>query len=143
MYPRQTIYRMMKDEDRPGVGKLWDATDIPKFPTSFPEIVAERDGKIIGFVATRYNQDCVLVEPMICPNFRVYVGLWFALEEEMKKAGVQTYSFRVEPHRIVYEKALWGAEARGIIKSLGYYGGFSWFQRSTNGRRLCGSSRTL
>ena len=121
--------------------KLWDATDIPKFPTSFPEIVAARDKEIIGFVATHHNPDCVLVEPMICPNIRVYVRLWFALEEVLKKAGVLTYSFRVEPHRVVYEKALWGAEARGIIKHLGYYKGYTWFQRSTNGRRLCGSSR--
>ncbi|KKL49571.1 hypothetical protein LCGC14_2314160, partial [marine sediment metagenome] len=126
--------------DREQVEKLWDATDIPKFPTSYPEIVAERNGEIIGFVAVRYDKSGVLIEPMLCPNIRVYVGLWFALEEVLKKAGVKSYCFRVEPHRVVYEKALWGAEARGIIKSLGYYKGFSWFQRSINGGKLCKSS---
>ena len=135
-----TEYRLIKDQDRKQVEKLWNATDIPRFPTSFPEIVAERYGEIIGFVAVRYDKSGVLIEPMICQNIRVYVGLWFALEAVLKKAGVKSYCFRVEPRRIVYEKALWGAEARGIIKSLGYYGGFSWFQRSINGGKLCKSS---
>lgn len=109
---------------------LWDATDIPKFPTSPPEIVAERDGEIIGFVARHYHDDeRILIEPMMAPNFFVYRRLWFMIEHELKRMGVHKYYFRVEPHRIVYEKALWGAEARGIIKSLGYFDGFSWFER--------------
>ena len=122
--------------------KLWDATDIPKFPTSYPEIVAERNGEIIGFAAMRHNQHQVLVEPMLCPNFRVYVGLWLALDEELEKAGVQTYYFRVASHYVVYEHALWGAEARGIIKSLGYHAGFTWFRTKVgNGRRYYAAIR--
>ncbi len=129
-----TTYRKMLPQDRPKVEALWDTTDIPKFPTSFPEIVAERDGEIIGFVAMHHNQDQVLVEPMICPNIHVYIRLWCVLEGELKKAGVETYYFRVAPHHMVgYEHALRGAEARGIIESRGYQHGYYWFQRSISG----------
>lgn len=124
-----TRYRRMIEADRPQVDALWDATDIPKFPTIPPEIVAERDGKIIGFVALRHNNECVLIEPMLCKSMFVYRGLWHRLDEELRKVGVKGYSFRVEPHRIGHEKALWGAQARGIVKSLGYYNGFYWWER--------------
>lgn len=130
MRPRETVYRKIQDADRHQVDKLWSTTDIPKFPTSFPEIVAERDGEIIGFVARRYHDDeRILIEPMIAPNFFIYRRLWFRLEKELKTMGIRKYFFRVEPHRIVYEHALWGAEARGIIRSIGYFDGYNWFER--------------
>ncbi len=128
-----TTYRKMQPLDEAKVQALWDTTDIPKFPTSYPEIVAERDGEIIGFIAVHHNQHYVLVEPMICPNGFVYIGLWRAIEEEFLKAGVDTYLFRIEPHRIVFLKALWGAQARGFIESLGDQHGYSWFKRSISG----------
>ncbi|KKK48810.1 hypothetical protein LCGC14_3141370, partial [marine sediment metagenome] len=101
---RNTTYRFLKEEDGAAVEKLWDATDIPKFPTSFPEIVAERDSEIIGFVAIHHNQECVLVEPMLCQGPATYWGLWHALEAIFKSIGVTSYSFRLEPHRVAHER---------------------------------------
>ncbi|KKK99390.1 hypothetical protein LCGC14_2633220, partial [marine sediment metagenome] len=92
MHPRNTTYRLITERDRPQIEALWDTTDIPKFPTSFPEIVAERDGEIIGFLAIHHNQECVLVEPMLCQGPATYWGLWHALEAIFKSIGVTNYS---------------------------------------------------
>ena len=125
----KTKYRLVAERDREHIDRLWDTTDIPKFPTSYPEIVAERDGEIIGFVATRYDKSGILIEPMICQSAVVYLKLWHAMEAVLEKAGVTAYSFRVEPHRVIYEKALNKRVKRGWIKCLGYHGGFTWYQR--------------
>ena len=130
MHPRNTTYRLITERDRPQIEALWDTTDIPKFPTSFPEIVAERDGEIIGFLAIHHNQECVLVEPMLCQGPATYWGLWHALEAIFKSIGVTNYSFRLEPHRVAHERLANSRVKKGELKSLGYYGGFFWYERA-------------
>jgi len=130
MRPTKTIYRFLEDKDRDQITKLWNATDIPKFPTSYPEIVAERDGEIIGFLAIHHNQECVLVEPMLCQGRATYWGLWHALEAIFKSIGVTNYSFRLEPHRVAHERLANSRVKKGELKSLGYYGGFFWYERA-------------
>jgi len=129
MKPLHTTYRFAKEGDREGIDRLWATTDIPKFPTSFPEIVAERDGQIIGFVARRHDEQGIIIEPMISPNAVVYLRLWHALEAILERSGVKRYFFRIEPHRIVYEKALKRREQRGWVQHRGYHGGYDWYER--------------
>jgi len=130
MRPLSTVYRLVDGNDRDKIERLWATTDIPKFPTSFPEIVAERDGEIIGFVARRHDEQGILIEPMICNSAIVYVRLVFAMEAALKASGVTTYLFRVEPHRIRFEQALKKMVKRGQVKDKGYQGGYFWFERS-------------
>lgn len=125
-----THYRYMTDADEEKVDALWETTDIPKFPTVSPKIVADRDMNIIGFVARRNVDDPrILVEPMIAPNIFVYRRLWRCIESALRQEGAESMWFRVEPHRVAYEKALWGAEARGLIFFRGYHKGFFWWER--------------
>jgi len=131
MQPRDTSYRLIADYDyyAPQIEALWNATDIPKFPTVYPQIVAERDGNVIGFVARRHVKDNVVVEPVIAKSIFVYIRLIENLERVLKRAGVGFYYFRLEPQRVKHERLLRkGGEA--FVTDLGYHDGYFWFRRS-------------
>ena len=133
MRPTSTSYRLIADYDyyAPQIEALWSATDIPKFPTVYPQIVAERNGKVIGFVARRHDEwaKVVLIEPMIAPNVIVFMRLAETLEKILKQAGVTSFYFRLEPHRVQYEKVLKKA-GKDFVETLGYDSGFHWFKRT-------------
>lgn len=124
------MIRLRTEEDQDQIDALWKATDIPKFPTYFPEIVAERDGEIVGFMARRYVKDLrVLVEPMIAPDKFVYGRLRRFMEKILKSMGVLEFHFRIEPHRVEYLEALNSAAKKERVRSLGYHDGYYWFTR--------------
>ena len=129
--PQSTSYRLIADYDyyADAIDKLWAETSIPKFPTVYPQIVAERDGKVVGFIARRHVKDNVVVEPVLAPNIFVYIRLIENLERVLKQAGVGFYYFRLEPQRVKHERLLRkGGEA--FVKDLGYHDGYLWFRRS-------------
>ena len=133
MKPVSTSYRLIANYEHyaPQIEALWGATDIPKFPTVYPQVVAERDGKVIGFVARRHDEGAqvVLLEPIIAPNLIVYMRLVETIEKVMKSAGVSSYYFRLEPHRVQHEKILKKA-GEDFVTDLGHEGGFRWFRQS-------------
>ena len=133
MKPTSTSYRLIADYDyyAPQIEALWSATDIPKFPTVYPQIVAERNGDLIGFIARRHVTDTVMVEPILANSIFVYIRLIEHIESVLRKAGVSFYYFRVEPHRIKHE-AMLKKHGNGFVTDLGYHDGYQWFRRGIN-----------
>ena len=133
MHPTATSYRLIADYDyyAPQIEALWSATDIPKFPTVYPQIVAERNGDLIGFIARRHVTDTVMVEPILAKSIFVYIRLIEHIERVLKSAGVEFYYFRVEPHRIKHE-AMLKKHGNGFVTDLGYHDGYQWFRRGIN-----------
>jgi len=131
--PTSTSYRLIADYDyyAPQIEALWSATDIPKFPTVYPQIVAERNGDLIGFIARRHVTDTVMVEPILANSIFVYIRLIEHIESVLRKAGVSFYYFRVEPHRIKHE-AMLKKHGNGFVTDLGYHDGYQWFRRGIN-----------
>jgi len=127
--PSSTTYRVIADYDyyADAIDKLWSETDIPKFPTVHPQIVAERDGKVIGFVARRHDKQGIIIEPMIAPTGIVWLRLVEAMERMLAAAGVRSYYFRLEPHRVKYQKML--LKHNYLAEEVGYQDGFYWFKR--------------
>ena len=133
MKPTSTSYRLIADYDyyAPQIEALWSATDIPKFPTVYPQIVAERNGDLIGFIARRHVTDTVMVEPILANSIFVYIRLIEHIESVLRKAGVSFYYFRVEPHRIKHE-AMLKKHGNGFVTDLGWHDGYQWFRRGIN-----------
>ena len=133
MHPTATSYRLIADYDyyAPQIEALWSATDIPKFPTVYPQIVAERNGDLVGFIARRHVSDMVMVEPILAKSIYVYIRLIEHIERVLKQAGVSFYYFRVEPHRIKHE-AMLKKHGNGFVTDLGYHDGYQWFRRGIN-----------
>jgi len=131
MHPTATSYRLIADYDyyAPQIEALWSATDIPKFPTVYPQIVAERNGDLVGFIARRNVTDTVMVEPILAKSIYVYIRLIEHIERVLKQAGVSFYYFRVEPHRIKHE-AMLKKHGNGFVTDLGYHDGYQWFRRA-------------
>jgi len=133
MHPTATSYRLIADYDyyAPQIEALWSATDIPKFPTVYPQIVAERNGDLVGFIARRHVTDTVMVEPILAKSIFIYIRLIEHIERVLKQAGVSFYYFRVEPHRIKHE-AMLKKHGNGCVTDLGYHDGYQWFRRGIN-----------
>jgi len=133
MKPQSTSYRLIADYDyyAPQIEALWGETDIPTFPTVYPQIVAERNGDLIGFIARRHVTDTVMVEPILAKSIFVYIRLIEHIERVLKSAGVEFYYFRVEPHRIKHE-AMLKKHGNGFVTDLGYHDGYQWFRRGIN-----------
>lgn len=129
MKPVSTLYRLTEEQDRPQIDQLWVEARIDKFRVWWPEIVAERAGKIIGYIAVRYNKDGLLVEPTIAPNHIVLMRLIESMENVLRVAGVMFYYFRIEPQRVRY-LALLQKHGERLATSLGAHEGLNWYKRA-------------
>jgi hypothetical protein len=52
------------------------------------------------------------------------------MECVLKAIGVTKFLFRIEPHRTRHDLLLKSAEKKGMVKSLGQHGKFSWWERT-------------
>ena len=90
----ETTYRLWKDTDR---AALWE---LGVEETEFPTVVAERDGEIIGCLATQEEPSCVVAGPLVVKDGRLKaicgIRLAEAYENVLRAAGVTTYYFCID-----------------------------------------------
>lgn len=103
MIPRDTFYRLAHSPKDYAACRSLLREQGEDVALSFPTVLAERDGKIIGFVSTRPRKDMVVAGPLVVSKAitrpgMVIIRLGEAYEAVMKKAGVTAYVFHVEPH---------------------------------------------
>lgn len=69
-----------------------------KEPIGWPVVVAEEDGKAIGFLATYPTTEALIAGPLVIEGSKrpfVFLRLVDAYENVLKTAGVTAYCFRV------------------------------------------------
>lgn len=102
MRPANTIYRLSEPRDIPMCKKIWEESSdqfggVKKL--SWPTIIAERNGRLLGFVSTQPTKKMLVVGPLItrkpCHSI-VILRLVEAYEYILRKAGVSSYWFHVE-----------------------------------------------
>ena len=72
---------------------------VHKGDFAFPTVVAKRDGRVIGFLATSPSADAVVAGPFVTEGGRnpiLFLRLLESYENVMRKAGVAAYLYRVE-----------------------------------------------
>lgn len=100
MIPRDTVYRLA----RPGgeYNALYamarrEGMDGGKM--AWPTVVAERGGKVVGFLSTHPRDDAIVAGPAVIAggrNMLMLLRLWQAYDELMRAAGVRFYFFGVD-----------------------------------------------
>lgn len=90
---------MVGQRDKRRCRKIADAQGITD-PCSFPTVLAERDGQVLGFLATARSDKAVIAGPLvIAPEARrpviVMMRLIEAYEVVLKRAGVVSFYFHV------------------------------------------------
>jgi len=128
MTPEHTIYRLSTEADEPQIQMLRDG-DVPR---AFPTVVAERDGKIIGFLGTHALPNGIVAGPLTVdlPSYRArgIVALRLIQTYEfilMQAPGITSYLYSVDGD------APWAA-ATGRCDRTHYIGevdGLQWFER--------------
>jgi len=78
---------------------------------TFPTVMAERAGRLLGFLSTHPSKDAVIAGPLILapdlprPGF-VTLRLGEAYDAVMRKAGMAFYWFHVPPELLSYHRVL-------------------------------------
>lgn len=97
MHPSsRTIYRLADNpRDFGACHEILDLNQMPHWTLHYPTVVAVRDGKIIGFLATGDGVWCHLVGPLALrsPSAIVALRLVEAYEVVMRAMGVTRYCF--------------------------------------------------
>ena len=112
MHPTQTIFRLARAGGE--FNKLYamakrHGEKLPAGTLNFPTVVAERDGKVVGFLATAPVKKEVWAGPLILdqpPNAWLALRLGEAYEVVLKYAGIKEYFHLVEKNREDYVKML-------------------------------------
>lgn len=103
MIPRDTLYRLAHSPRDYGACRALMLSQGQDATCSFPTVLAEREGKIVGFCATQPRKDAVVAGPMAVskdlprPGITI-IRLGEAYENVLRHAGVKVYWFHVEPH---------------------------------------------
>ena len=98
---------------------------------SFPTVVAERDDVVIGFLATQPRKDAIVAGPLVVaqsvprPGLLV-IRLGEAYDAVLRRAGIKTYYFHVEPQRINWKDIL---EKTGAFEQVSADDTGTWFRR--------------
>src|SRR5262245_8225094 len=99
MIPLQTIYRLSTPQDVAACKKIWSNHENlfgkPK-KLGWPTIVAERNGKIIGFISTAPYTKYLVCAPLILnggSGIFTTMRLIEAYEFILRKAGVHGFYF--------------------------------------------------
>lgn len=131
MRPLDTTYRLA----RPGgeFNRLYALAKraggrIHKGDFGFPTIVAERDGKVIGFVATKPDDRAVIAGPLVIEGEKgnpfVFLRLAEAYENVMRLVGVKVYLHAIDKgrpehvafmERLGFTRAGWNAPNGDIV----------------------------
>lgn len=112
MYPSSTTYRLA----RPGgeYNRLYALAKRAGYRPrigdfQFPTVVAERAGKVIGFVATQPGQEAVVAGPLVIdggPNPFVFLRLADAYENVLRQAGVKVFLHTIDKERPEHVKMM-------------------------------------
>lgn len=130
MKPAQTKYRLMEDGDYESVVKLLSKLHYPVMATSSPEIVAERDGEIIGFISRGPSvgiEECI-VEPIVAPSVFVYVRLIEAMENVLRAFKIPFFVFKV-PHELDKYNTFLQKVSNEIVFKYAEDDDYSWYLR--------------
>lgn len=67
-------------------------------PLSFPTVMAERNGQVVGFLATQPKKDAVVAGPLWLRERAPFVTLRLleAYDNVMRAAGIAAYHFHIE-----------------------------------------------
>lgn len=119
MYPAHTVFRLARAGGE--FNKLYaiarrNGTPLPAGTLNFPTVLAEREGKVIGFLSTiKASQSIgVCAGPLMLakgPNMLLAIRLAEAYEVLLRKVGVKEYFHTVEKTR---------SEYIGMLERLGY-----------------------
>jgi hypothetical protein len=69
-----------------------------RVPLGWPTVVAEEDGKVVGFLSTHKTKDALIAGPLVIEGKHrpwVFLRLTEAYENVLRIAGVARYVFRV------------------------------------------------
>ena len=126
----KTSYRIAEQKDYKVCHKLLRESVLPDCPLHWPTVVAERDGKILGFLSTQTNQGFIEAGPLVVSDeisVKAFIALRLAeaYENILKLSGIHTYYFGIEKER---------EEWIEVIKKMGFekykeYDGIIWFRR--------------
>ena len=103
MIPRDTFYRLAHSPKDYSACRALLREQGEDARLSFPTVVAERAGRIIGFCATQPRKDAVVAGPLAVAKDIPHPGITIirlgeAYENVLKAAGIKVYWFHVEPH---------------------------------------------
>jgi hypothetical protein len=128
MIPRDTTYRLAHAPRDYARCHTLMREEGPPVKLGWPTVLAERDGKVIGFVSTQPRRDALVAGPLVLngtprPGI-VVMRLAEAYDLVMRKAGVTSYLFHVDT-----DNAKW----LEILKGLGGAAGFEILGTSDSG----------
>ena len=116
MKPRDTVYRLAHSPKDYAACRALLREQGEDVRLSFPTVMAEREGAVVGFCATQPRKDAVVAGPLVVakdlprPGITI-IRLGEAYENVMRAAGVKVYWFHVEPHM---------TEWADILKRVGF-----------------------
>lgn len=116
MKPTSTIYRLARAGGE--FNKLYalakkQGLSLPAGTLNFPTVLAERDGKVLGFLSTLPTTEAVLAGPLVMGQKSMLTAIRIAeaYEVVLRTAGVDTYFIQIDPAR---------AEWSDTLERLGY-----------------------
>lgn len=98
----------------------------PRVTLSFPTIIAERDGQVVGVLATGDSRRAVFAHRIVAETPQMFIRLAEAYEFVLLKAGVTSYLI---PADETNEKLLRALEKAGTVREYARQDGIVWFQR--------------
>lgn len=135
MRPTETTYRLLQPSDIEACKKIW-AHNEKLFgkpnKLGWPTIVAERGGKILGFLSTNPGK-ALIAGPMIVNGGSspfVVMRLVEAYEHILMVAGVKTYLFHIDDKNESWLKLVHKANLGDRVKEYRKDDTGRWFQRS-------------
>lgn len=100
MQPRDTLYRIASaGSDYRACHAINKALGKPGKPLHFPTVVAERDGKILGYLSTHREVTwCLMAGPLevLTPSPFMSMRLIEAYESVLKAVGITRYCFAID-----------------------------------------------
>lgn len=125
MTPRDTRYRLAaSSRDYARCHALLRAQG-PDTDLTFPTVLAEREGQVVGFLSTRPSKQAIIAGPLVIDRAtsRPAITAWRladAYEIILRRAGVTSYAFHVSAGRPEWVSTLgrlgfepWQAEPSG------------------------------
>ena len=132
MRPVEVTYRLADPIDKPVLQALLEKSKTPmKFPLSWLCVVADRKGKLEGFINVNLEaaEDYVLMEPLVSSSPIITMRLVEAMELLLRENNVSTYFFRVEDDQDIYLDIIAGLPDEYKFVKTDPDNGDQWFRR--------------